>query len=82
MISKLKELSEDTMLAEGPRFDLEKVLTAGSGILRTLIGRTQMRFPDASALSIVSATEEFPGSVDSLDEMEKVFRVRLTVSSP
>ena len=74
MISKLKELSEDTMLAVGPRFDLEKVLAAGSGILRTLIGRAQMRFPEAEALTIVSEMEEFPASVESLDEMEAVFR--------
>jgi len=74
VISKLKELSEDTMLAVGPRFDLEKVLAAGSGILRTLIGRAQMRFPDASALMITSETEDFPATVESLDEMEKVFR--------
>lgn len=74
MISKLKELSEDTMLAVGPRFDLEKVLAAGSGILRTLIGRAQMRFPDAQPLTIVSEMEEFPASVESLDEMEAVFR--------
>lgn len=74
MISKLKELSEDTMLAHGPRFDLEKVLAAGSGILRTLIGRAQMRFPDAEAMAITSETEDFPGTVESLDEMEAVFR--------
>lgn len=74
MITKLKELSEDTMLAVGPRFDLEKVLAAGSGILRTLIGRAQMRFPDAPVLTIVSEMEEFPASVESLDEMEAVFR--------
>lgn len=74
MISKLKELSEDTMLAVGPRFDLEKVLAAGSGILRTLIGRAQMRFPEAEPLTIVSEMEEFPASVESLDQMEAVFR--------
>ncbi|HTK60630.1 MAG TPA: hypothetical protein VL283_05520 [Candidatus Baltobacteraceae bacterium] len=74
MISKLKELSEDTMLAEGPRFDLEKVLTEGSALLRTLIGRAQMRFPEAEPMTIVSETDDFPASVESLDEVEKVFR--------
>lgn len=74
MISKLKELSEDTMLAEGPRFDLEKVLAVGSALLRTLIGRAQMRFPEAEPMTIVSEMEEFPAAVESLDEMEAVFR--------
>ena len=75
MISKLRELSEDTMLAVGPRFDLEKVLTAGSGILRTLVGRAQMRFPDAEPMSLVSETpEEIPASADTLDEIADIFR--------
>src|SRR5688572_2080073 len=62
------------MLAVGPRFDLEKVLAAGSGVLRTLIGRAQMRFPEAETLTIVSEMEEFPASVESLEAMEAVFR--------
>lgn len=75
MISKLRELSDDTMLAVGPRFDLEKVLAAGSGILRTLVGRAQMRFPDAEPLSLVSETpEEIPASADGLEEIEAIFR--------
>ena len=75
MISKLRELSDDTMLAVGPRFDLEKVLAAGTGLLRTLTGRAQMRFPGAEPMSIVSeAPEEIPATAASLEEIEQVFR--------
>lgn len=45
MISKLREIDEDVVAAEGPRFDLDEVLDAALGILRTLSGRAEMRYP-------------------------------------
>jgi len=75
VISKLRELDRSTMLAEGPRFDLEKVLAAGHGILRALIGRAQMRFPDAAPMELVSEEPEgIPATADSLEEIADIFR--------
>lgn len=47
MISMLREIDEDAVEAVGPRFDLPKVLTTALGMLRTLMNRAAMRFPDA-----------------------------------
>lgn len=44
MIEKIKHVDDDTVSAVGPRFDLDKVLEAALGILRTLSRRADMRF--------------------------------------
>lgn len=46
MISKLREVDDATVAALGPRFDLPKVAATATGILRTLMGRSEMRFSD------------------------------------
>ncbi len=44
-LTKLRELDDDTLIADGPKFDLTKVTETALGILRTLLGRAMMRFP-------------------------------------
>jgi hypothetical protein len=47
VISKLREIDEEAVEAVGPRFDLTKVLAEALGILRTLMNRSAMRFPES-----------------------------------
>lgn len=74
-ITRLRELNEGTMLAEGSRFDLEKVLAAGSSVLRVMIGRAQMRFPETDPLRFTSEEPEaIPETAATLEEIEAIFR--------
>lgn len=64
MISKLRECDAQTLTAQGPKYDLEKVLEAGRGILKMLVGRSAMRFPDAPPGEI----ELEPGASGAIDD--------------
>lgn len=64
MISRLREHDKATLTAEGPKFDLEKVLETGQRILKTLFGRSAMRFPDAPPATL----EIQPGAHAEIDD--------------
>ncbi|WKZ28775.1 MAG: hypothetical protein QY323_04555 [Patescibacteria group bacterium] len=57
MIRKLRDLDESTVLADGPLFDLPKALACALAILRTLMQRAQMRFPDSDPPTYMFASE-------------------------
>ena len=85
MISKLRELDEGAVEAFGPRFDLPKVLTTAIGILRTLMNRSEMRFPDSDPPTYAFSDEEpLPFDDESLGRIAGVFeeckRVRYDVT--
>jgi len=75
VISKLRELDDDTVTAIGPRFDLSKVLTAAWGILRTLMNRSNMRFPeeDPPTFAFPYDDDQRPFDDDSMDGIAAVF---------
>lgn len=75
MISQLRLVHDDTATAVGPKFDLEKVLAAGRGVLLTLAGRSRMRFPDAPPDELdLGGGIPLDVSVDSLAHMESLYR--------
>src|SRR5690242_14262987 len=45
MIERLRELDDDTVIADGPKFDLPKDLEVALKIVETLRRRADMRFP-------------------------------------
>ncbi len=47
MISKLRDLDAGRVIADGPLFDLPKVIETALAILRTLMQRAMMRFPES-----------------------------------
>jgi hypothetical protein len=57
MISKLRDGNEDMVRAVGLKFDLEKVLTTALGIVRNLVGRSAMRFPNCAPPTFASVHE-------------------------
>lgn len=76
MISKLRTLNDDTVVAEGPMFDLEKVLETAMMTLRALVRWCAMKFPDADPPTIhhVHERDLRPYEDGSCDEIAAVFR--------
>ncbi len=60
MISKLREIDDDTVRALGPRFDLQKVAAAAWSILRTLMLRAEMRFPGSDPPTFAFPDDDAP----------------------
>ncbi len=76
MIKKLRVLDTHTMVAEGLKFDLGKVLEASLPALRVLIRRTAMRFPDPGSPLFQAEEDEIARPLDDAgwDEIEEMFR--------
>jgi hypothetical protein len=64
VISKLREIDDDTVGALGPRFDLPKVATTALGILRTLMRRAEMRFPGGDPPTFAFSFDDEPRPFD------------------
>ncbi|MFA5854354.1 MAG: hypothetical protein WC866_04710 [Patescibacteria group bacterium] len=58
MLKKLRELDNDTVIADGPKFDLPKVIEVAFAILRTLYQRAMMRFPNSEPPTYAFAFED------------------------
>lgn len=76
MIEKIKHVDDDTVTAVGPRFDLDKVLDAAMGILRTLQRRAAMRFKDDDepTFSFANDDQSKPFDDESYGLISAVFR--------
>lgn len=77
MIEKLKHIDEDTVSAIGPRFDLDKVIDAALGIVRTLQGRASMRFSEEDAPTFAfnnDDDQERPFDDDSFGLIKALFK--------
>lgn len=75
MLSRLKELDEETLAAVGPRYDLEKVLGTGRSVLLTLIGRSAMRFPgEPPAAFDIGPDETAPATPEGFEPLLATFR--------
>lgn len=76
MIKKLRVLDDHTMVAEGLKFDLEKVMEASLPALRVLIRRTAMRFPGSGLPTFQAEENETARLLDEAgwDEIEEMFR--------
>lgn len=75
MIRKLRHKDDGTVIADGPLFDLPKVTLSAMGILRTLMQRAQMRFPDSDPPVYTFSSEdvELPFEEESPDHIAWVF---------
>ncbi len=76
MIEYLQDADAHTVLAIGPRFDLEKVLSAAGTLVRVLIGRCLMCFPEEPPAEFCHVHESGtrPYGADSWTEIAEAFR--------
>ncbi len=76
MIKKLRVLDDHTLVAEGLKFDLGKVLETSLPALRVLIRRTGMRFPGQGPTTFQAEEDEAPRLLDDAgwEEIEEMFR--------
>ncbi len=58
MLKKLRELDDDTVIADGRKFDLAKVSETALGILRALLGRAMIRFPNSEPPEFMFAFDD------------------------
>lgn len=75
MLRNLKETGSDTILAEGPRFDLEKVIGIAVPLVRSMVVRSTMLETGHEPL-IIRLGDEVPAPLgaDGLDRMAEEFR--------
>ena len=66
MLTRFRDLDADTVIADGPKFDLAKVTKTALGILRALQDRVRASFPSVAQHTFVFSADDRERPLDDL----------------